>query len=251
MVFMILTATTMVAGADSNQQEDKTTQSKSQIPDLFGIGVGYRTSVYKDGDGRVVPNFLYNSDRFFIRGTHFAYRYYRSDDWSLDAGFKVESFGEDHDDSGTVSDISGSENISKVINGKLGAVYSFNAHRFRFDISHDLSNEHDGVQSEMIYAHYFNFGKVKLLPFIGLEWWGDDVTDYYFGVSENSSRASLYKPDSMLHTIVGVQTMVWLAPRHAIHLRIKHTLCDDDVNDSPLVDKDQYTFTALSYVYRF
>jgi outer membrane protein len=250
MVILILAAVPMVAWADRERQEEVAIQSKTQTPDLIGIGIGYRTSVYQDGDDRILPNYLYNSDRIYIHGTHFAYRYFTTDTWSLDAGFKVESFGEDHDGSDTINDIPGIEKISKLINGKFSAEYSFDAHRFRLEVSHDLSNEHNGAQLEVLYTHSFSFERIKLSPFVGFEWWSEDVTDYYFGVSRDSDRASLYQSDSMMHNIVGFQALMWLAPNHAVHFRLKHTLCDDAVNESQLTDRDQHTFTTLSYVYR-
>jgi outer membrane scaffolding protein for murein synthesis (MipA/OmpV family) len=247
----ILGAAQIVVAASANQQIVDMNKLTQSTPTLVGVGVGFRTSIYKSSNGTFMPNLLLDKGRLFIRGPQFGYRYYASNDWSLDAGIKIETFGDQYDDSPETKAIDGVEGVGKWINANLGAEFKQNAHHVRFDLSHDVSGDHGGSQLALEYLYNFDFPRLKLSPFGGLEWWSREVTDYLFGVSKNSIDASQHEPDSMLHGILGVQMLYWIRPRHALHLRVKHTLLDNTVNDSPLVTTDHLTHSTVTYVYRF
>jgi outer membrane scaffolding protein for murein synthesis (MipA/OmpV family) len=246
----MLSAPQAIVLASPNQQESK----EKAVPvtsNIIGAGLGVRTSIFKNGDSTIIPNLLFDRGRLFIRGSLFGFRYYRSDDWSLDVGFNIESFGNQHDDSSTINALEGVDDVDKWVNSNLGAEYKLDSHRIRFDLSHDVSGEHGGSKLAFEYAHDFNFGRMKLVPFGGVEWWSNEITEHLFGVSVDSGDVPQHKPGSMLHGIVGFQVLYWVTPHHAVHLRVKQTLCDSAVNDSPLVATDQYTHSSLTYVYRF
>jgi outer membrane scaffolding protein for murein synthesis (MipA/OmpV family) len=250
LLFISLLGVQCAVSALANQQitEKKPTH---RVNSLIGMGLGFRTSIYKSGRSSYIPNLFLDKDRFFIRGSLFGYRYYTSDDWTLDLGIKIDSFGDQHDDSPQINAIEGVNDVDKWVNATLGAEYKLNSHLVRFDISHDISGEHGGSQVALEYAYNFDFGRLKLSPFGGMQWWSEEITDHLFGGTVDSTDASQHRPGSMLHGILGFQILYWITQHHAVHLRMKHTLCDSAVNDSPLVATDQYTHSTLTYVYRF
>jgi outer membrane scaffolding protein for murein synthesis (MipA/OmpV family) len=237
--------------ANEKRQSIEMIEISETKPHIIGIGVGLRTSIYKDGEDKVHPNLLYDNGLLFMRGTHVGYRYYTNRNWSLDAGIKAENFGYKHDDSETLKAVDGVGDIKLWTNAKLGAEYAWNSNRIRFELSHDLSGEHDGTMLDLEYSHSFKFGPLRLTQIAGIEWWSAEVTDYLIGLAESSPGTTFHKPDSMLHGYIGAQVLIGIAPHHAIQMRVKQKVLDHAVKESPLVDDDRTIQTSLIYVYRF
>jgi len=102
----------------------------------------------------------------------------------------------------------------------------------------DTLARHRGESAELSYRYTFNFGRLTLRPFVSWEWYDDDLTNYYFGVSPEESQSGLpeYAPGSSNWLSVGLNTSYALSDRTMFFANMSLGDVDSTVKDSPIVD---------------
>ena len=102
----------------------------------------------------------------------------------------------------------------------------------------DTLARHQGQSAELSYRYTFNFGRLTLRPFVGWEWYDDDLTNYYYGVSSDEARPDRpqYSPGSSNWWSVGLNTSYALNDRALFFANMSLGDIDSAVEKSPIVD---------------
>jgi outer membrane scaffolding protein for murein synthesis (MipA/OmpV family) len=102
----------------------------------------------------------------------------------------------------------------------------------------DTLGRHKGESAELSYRYRFDYGRLSLTPFISWEWYDDDLTNYYFGVSSDEAEPGRpeYTPGSSNWISVGLNTSYALNDRTTFFANMGFGDVDSAVKNSPIVD---------------
>lgn len=102
----------------------------------------------------------------------------------------------------------------------------------------DTLARHQGESAEVSYRYRFDYGRLSLTPFVSWEWYDDDLTNYYYGVSSDEALPERpeYTPGSSNWFSVGLKTSYALSDRTTFFANMSLGDVDPAVEDSPIVD---------------
>ena len=117
----------------------------------------------------------------------------------------------------------------------------------------DTLARHRGESAELSYRYTLNYGRLTLSPFVGWEWYDDDLTNYYFGVSREEAQPGLpeYSPGSSNWFSVGLNTSYALNDRTLFFANLSLGDVDPVVENSPIVDAQHRAAFYLGGAYVF
>jgi len=217
---------------------------------VIGIGVLYHTSPYTgdEDDTWAIPIIVGEYKNFFSDGHAFGYTVNKDDEVELSVILQPRFMGYDDDES---TELNGMDDREWSIDGGLKAEWL--NEWFELDVTFvtDLSGKHEGQEISAIFSKEFMDGFIT--PRAGVKWRSEQLTDYYFGVrpSEVTVNRANYEPDSTVDYIAGIAVAVPLGDDWAIVGDFEFEGLGDEIQDSPIVDRDE-TFTyVLGAVYRF
>jgi MipA family protein len=117
----------------------------------------------------------------------------------------------------------------------------------------DTLDRHAGQSAEISYRYRFDRGSLFFSPFISWAWTSDNLSDYYFGVSDSEARADLpaYSPGDAQWLSFGLNTTWWVTDRTQVFANIGFGGVDSAVRESPLVEEDTQSvfFFGASYIF--
>ena len=116
-----------------------------------------------------------------------------------------------------------------------------------------MLNVSDGLHGSFFVSRNFGNDKWKLTPSIGVNWEDQNYVDYYYGVknSEVNSDRDEYHPGFSINPFVECTYIHFWGDNWASYLRATGNYLDQEIQDSPLVDKKvSFSFLA-AFVYRF
>jgi len=118
----------------------------------------------------------------------------------------------------------------------------------------DVSDESDG-DSAYIKLRYalMQSSTWNLAGQLGFEYLDDDVTDYYFGVpaDEATPIRPAYSPDEEWNTSVSLVATYIINPSWLAMGGFSYTVLGDELQDSPIVEQDDYANVFAGVAWRF
>lgn len=118
----------------------------------------------------------------------------------------------------------------------------------------DISDESDG-DSAYIKLRYALVQSPKwlLAGQLGFDYLDDDVTDYYFGVQPGEATPSrpAYSPDAEWNTSVSLVATYFFSDSWLAMGGFSYTLLGDEIEDSPIVESDDYANIFAGIAWRF
>ena len=102
----------------------------------------------------------------------------------------------------------------------------------------DTLSRHRGESAELSYRYAFDYGRLTLSPFVSWEWYDNDLTNYYYGVSREEAQPGLpeYALGSSNWFSFGLKTSYALNDRTLFFANMSLGDVDSDVEKSPIVD---------------
>lgn len=163
---------------------------------------------------------------------------------------KIRTDGYDADDS---DDLDGmhDRHMSFDVGGDFGISNDWGDLHAR--ILTDALGQHDGQEFRVTYAKPFKFEQSKIKPFAGFAWLSDNLADYYYGVRDSEARPDrpAYNPGASVNWFVGFEANHQLNDEWTLFTSITYYWLDDNIRNSPIVDRD-YTMSILAgAMYRF
>jgi MipA family protein len=130
--------------------------------------------------------------------------------------------------------------------------HAVGAGELSFDFVRATSSER-GMRGGLYYTHPFSFGRLQLLPRVGLEYFDADFVRYYYGVRAEEARADrpFYEGDATLNVDTGVDVHYNLSRRHSLIGSVKYRIFGSEIKDSPLVDASGSPRVNIGYLFKF
>ncbi|WP_313454976.1 MipA/OmpV family protein [Stenotrophomonas sp.] len=217
-------------------------------PGSAGLGFLMRveSSPYKGADDRVdlLPLYLYEGERFFLRSNAAGVRLATQDDQGLELFVerRLEGYPEDE----TPEILEG----LRTRNGEadLGARYYWKhqGHTWDLSVRQDISSTSKGSEVRAGYGYLWRGQRWDVQPVLSLEWRSSKLNDYYFGVEpyEATAERPAYAAGSGLDVTAGLYARYRFLQHWSLLGGVYATQQSSSVRNSPLVD-DRVQWGAL------
>jgi outer membrane scaffolding protein for murein synthesis (MipA/OmpV family) len=179
-------------------------------------------------------------------------------DFGLSAGFNYRNGGYDSGKAfgSTDSDsaiFNGYESPDGDITFKVDSHWRF----VNLTVEQDISGHSKGLTADLgITLPLFNIGKSFMVKAeAGVHWQNDNYAQHIYGVSadqvDNSVGRTAYDIDSTVNYSAGLTAFYKLNQDWDVFAKATYTKLDDEIADSPLVDRDSSTSLFLGAKYNF
>lgn len=226
-----------------------------------GLGAGLRfgrspykhveslSSLENENNTDLVPLYLYEGEYLFFHGTRAGFHLW-------DKSFKLDAVAQyrfDRLETGASDFYNGVENRDQTLEAGLSLAYVRDWGRISFSALADIQSRHNGHIADISYHYPINSGNFHFSPYLSVIYQSSDFTDYYFGVDESEARADLpvYSPNAATFGRLGINTSYTVFDDWLIFANFSLENVDEEIENSPLVDKDFLTTTYLGFSYQF
>ncbi|WP_193163767.1 MipA/OmpV family protein [Microbulbifer hainanensis] len=217
-----------------------------------GIGVIGRSSPYVGSDTsvvQVIPAITYFGDRLQWVGPSLRYGILGSDKLrlALTANYRLGAYEEDDADI-----LEGLGDRDATLLGGLGLIYEGPAGtEFELEYEHDVLNRVGGGTAAIRVSRGFQFGTLRLVPELGVNWLSSEMADYDYGVPDYAAIPGrpAYEVGSSYTIEAGVGGLLELSENWRVVLNLAVENLDSEITDSPIVGDDNVIkgFAALTY----
>ncbi|TQV88032.1 MipA/OmpV family protein [Aliikangiella coralliicola] len=220
---------------------------------ILGPGVFSIESPYIGGKTQTMafPYIEYSWGPLFIEGGTLGSHIFGGDNWGIAAAIDGDFLGDtDRGDSNQLADM---QELDDVINGSIKMFYHQNWGAIELSLSKDISDNHDGSSASLSYSYVVELGNWEVIPSVGANWFSEDVSNYYYGVSLVDARANrpFYSPDSGVNYNAGISTIYSFDKNNSLMLNLTTESYSDQIKDSSIVDKSGSTTFGSIYIHRF
>lgn len=238
--------------ADTPAASDPNTPQAPERSAELGFGIAYRSPIYRgvDADYLPIPLVFYKKGAFFVRGTQVGYQFYRNGGLTLEALGEWVWRGYDDDDS---RHLRGMDDRDPTILGGAAASYYDGWGVTRVDVATDLLGKSNGQELTFSYGKQFVQDKWTLTPLAGVRWESSDMADYYFGVDadEVTPTRPQYSAGESWTPFVSLATRCRINEKWSSMIMVRYDWLDDEISDSPIVNKDYQIKLIGGLVCRF
>ncbi|WP_020408385.1 MipA/OmpV family protein [Hahella ganghwensis] len=238
--------------------EFKSIEEDSRQPWIVGLGAMYDTGIYKDQSTGVEPVPLVSGEvgNFWMQGLTLGYYAYRSDSLEVSPILQVSpGRGYDKDDTENNSRLyDGLEDRKTAVEAGLTLNYRLSWADLSTTVLADAGDSHSGFSTEIGLSQDFHPSQtVMVTPSISATYHSSNFNQYYFGIDEELATGfrPAYEAGSGVDYAAEV-TAIWrLSQSWSVMGQISHTLLDNAIEDSPLVDEGHETSVLVGVGYAF
>ncbi|MEJ2530253.1 MAG: MipA/OmpV family protein [Halioglobus sp.] len=222
----------------------------------LGVGVGVigRSSPYRDYDGgvaQVIPAITYNGARLQILGPNVSFGLVGTGKLRLAAAGTYRLGVYDEDDSDYLAGL-GDRDSTFMAGLSLQAELPM-GYDIALSYEHDVLDRIGGGEARIAVDKSFQSGTFRFTPELGINWLAQDLTEYDYGVPLNKARSDrpAYRPDSAFTADIGLGVLYEITTDWLVVMNVAVEFFDDEITDSPIVDKDYVLkgFFAVNYVF--
>ncbi|WP_323845967.1 MipA/OmpV family protein [Microbulbifer magnicolonia] len=215
-----------------------------------GLGVIGRSSPYVGSDTtvtQVIPAITYFGERLQWVGPALRYGILGTDGLrlALTASYRLGAYEEDDSEI-----LEGLGDRDATLMGGLGLIYEGpGGTEFELQYEHDLLDRIGGGTAKASVSRGFQFGTLRLVPELGVNWLSSDLADYDFGVPQSDAIPGrpAYSVGSSYTVEAGVGGLLELSENWRAVLSVAVENLDSEITDSPIVD-DDYVFKGFAAI---
>lgn len=259
MTIRLLLSTLLLLSSLSVSAQDEPTPpepSPTPSPIQWSLGLGAFSSprpyVGAENSRIVAPLIELSYGRLYVQGIQAGYRLIDSDRFSVDARAGIVFNGLDPDDSDYLE---GMNKRRPTIEG--GFVFDWKPGKYRLSTSAytDLLGRSYGQQAAVDFSRTWTFNRYRwgLTPSVGVVWQSSNFVDYYYGVTPEEARPG--RPPFRGHSVVNFRSSLFgfffINMRIRLVGLIRIQRLDNEIFDSPIVDKQRGIFGLVGITYRF
>ena len=188
----------------------------------------------------LIPLYLYNGKWIFARGTAGGIHLFDNDtfEFNLYTRYRFQKLDPD-------SNVfyAGLEERKQSLDAGIEAGLTQNWGELKLSWVTDTLNRHNGEEIRFSYRYRFEAGPWAFSPFISWSWQDDNLTDYYFGVSEAEARPDrpAFSAGDSQWLGFGINTSWQLTDSIVLFGNIGFSGTDSDVIGSPLVEEAAFS----------
>lgn len=199
------------------------------------------------------PMISYDSDRFFFRGLSAGAYMWKdaSNQLSLDVYYSPLRFRPSKSDDRQMKQL---DKRHSTMMGGVSYRHIADWGTIRTSIAADMLDTSNGIRAEGAYLYPFNLDNLRLTPGVGVTWYSSNFNDYYYGVSARESRRSglaQYDADSSWSPYAELTATYRFNSTWSAFASGRYVRLDNEVKDSPMVDKSYSALFATGITYTF
>lgn len=221
-----------------------------------GLGVGIGNAEYKDTGASYLPLPMvsYEGERFYVRGLSAGVHIFKNQmhEISANVSYLAQSFDASDSDDWAMRQLD--DRSSSMLAG-LSYILSTNYGNAKISANADVLGKSHGFLVDASYGYPVQVGdKVTVVPHGGILWNSSQYNDYYYGISSKESGKSglkKYKADAGISPYLGFSSQVRITDSLGVFLSGRLIFLDDEIKDSPMVDKDVKYSLGTGFTYNF
>jgi len=229
-------------------------------PGTTGLGGGFRfgnNPYISSGESDevpldLIPLYLYEGKWLFAHGTAGGVHIYRNDKFSVSA---LARWRFQQLDTSKDSIFDGLDRRYQTLDAGITASYKTGFGDFTFDWVADTLDNHNGQEIQLTYRYDFVRGAWSFSPYVTWGLQNENLSNYYFGVSEEEAASSgtipAYFVGDSQYFILGLNTSWQVTDRILFFGNVGFGGSDKAVEDSPLVDKPNFSQAFVGGTYIF
>lgn len=237
-------------------QEESAEEAPTPSPVQWAVGLGMLSSPrpYVGAENSTFPAPLIELSykKLYIQGIQAGYRLFDNGKFSADARVGIVFNGLDPEDSDFLE---GMNKRRSTIEGGFVGAWKPGKFRLSAGVYTDLLGRYYGQQATLDFSRTWTFNRYRwgLTPSIGLVWQSSNFVDYYYGVTPDEATPD--RPAFSGHAAVNLNSSLFAY--YYLNMRIRLTgyvrvqRLDNEISDSPIVDKARGIFGLLGITYRF
>jgi outer membrane protein len=218
----------------------------------LGAGLVYRTSPYRGDNDTVlpIPMIFYDSKTFFLKGLIAGYHIFEQERFSLDLIAGVRTDGYDNDDSDFLK---GMDDRDSSIDGGIKASHFDGWGITSVSFVNDLLGKHDGQEVNLSYAKRFVENPWALTPSGGILWQSSNLTDYYYGVKRDETKAGrpAYSVGEAWNPFFQLNLNYQIDEQWSAVAIFRYVWLDKEIQDSPIVSDEYEILLMAGLMYKF
>jgi outer membrane scaffolding protein for murein synthesis (MipA/OmpV family) len=198
----------------------------------------------------LVPLYLYQGKYLFARGTSGGLHVFRNDalELNLYTRYRFQRLDPNRDPF-----YEGLEERRQSLDAgiELGLTQPWG--ELKLDWVADTLDRHNGQEVRASYRYRWDLGPWSISPFIAWNWQNDNLSNYYFGVSEAEATAArpAYAPGQAEWVSWGMNTSWQVTDRIVLFGNVAFIGGSSEITDSPLVEEDSYSSVFVGGTYMF
>ncbi|MGI9235458.1 MAG: MipA/OmpV family protein [Woeseiaceae bacterium] len=219
----------------------------------LGAGARIAQNPYFETDSRdldLVPLYLFEGKYLFARGTSGGVHLLRNDVFELNlyTRYRFQQLDPDGNDF-----YAGLEEREQTLDAGVQLGIRQKWGEIKLDWVTDTLHRHDGEEVRFSYRYRFDAGPWSISPFVSWSYQDEDLTNYYFGVSDAEATAErpAYRPGDAQWVSFGVNTSWQVSDRFLLFGNVVFGGAESEVRDSPLVEEDSFSSTFMGGTYLF
>jgi MipA family protein len=223
------------------------------VPDIFLAGGALFASEFYSGlsqGGSPMPLSGCEGERFHLSRINGGYRFFLGEGWSI--GPVLQPRAESYK-SGGGSVLDGLEDRRFTVDAGVGLSWQTSWGSLSATWVTDMLGRHKGFETEFAYALWFPWKGFDVIPSAGVRCRSSDLTSYYYGVEDDkalSGRPS-YKAGSAIDPFVRIAMKKRLAGRLSMLGAVQCEWFDNEIRDSPVVDRAYNASLLFGLLYTF
>lgn len=248
----------LLVGAASQAQDVAEIPFWHQPPGSAGLGGGIRlgqspylaTTNEDERQFDLIPLYLFEGKYLFARGTAGGVHIINSDDYELNV-FVRYRFQKLDPNSHEFYD--GLDERKQTLDGGVQFAIKKAWGELTAEWLTDTLDRHNGQEASLGYRYRFDAGRWSISPFLKWSYQNKNLTDYYFGVSEDEALPGRpeFSAGSSQWVSFGVNTAWHATERIVLFANVGFGGTDSDVVDSPLVEEAGFSALFFGGTYTF
>jgi len=220
-----------------------------------GIRVGQSPYLAVDNEDQrqfdLIPLYLYEGKYFFFRGTAGGVHFVNNENWEVNlyGRYRFQKLDPDSNEF-----YEGLTERKQTLDAGLQIISTRPWGDLKLGWITDTLNRHNGQEVELTYRYNFHAGPWSISPFIRLSWQDANLTNYYFGVSEDEQSLPdrpAYLPGESQWLSFGLNTAWQASDRVTLFGNFGFGGTDSEVINSPLIEESGFSTVFVGGTYTF
>ncbi|HHO0850063.1 TPA: MipA/OmpV family protein [Escherichia coli] len=219
----------------------------------IGAGAAYNESPYRgyNENTKAIPLISYEGDSFYVRQTTLGFILSQSEknELSLTASWMPLEFDPaDNDDYAM-------QQLDKRDSTAMAGVAWYHHERWgtvKASAAADVLDNSNGWVGELSVFHKMQIGRLSLTPALGVLYYDENFSDYYYGISESESRRSglaSYSAQDAWVPYVSLTAKYPIGENVVLMASAGYSELPEEITNSPMIDRNEsFTFvTGVSW----
>jgi MipA family protein len=238
-----------------NRELDVTLFTPPASPRAWGAGaiVLLSSNPYRGGDFvvRAFPSLSFVGERLFLVGPRGGLNLYRSPWLNVNLNAEFKFAGDAFEDQPFLAGME--KRRDTVMSGFDASLRALGPWRVELSAQTDVLDRHNGQQVDLSFSRNWRGRQWSIAPGAGVVWRSSSYNDYYFGVRENEATADrpAYDPGDSIELLARVFGRYEFNDRWSLLASLRLEFLSEDVQDSPIVDKEQVIASFIGFNYAF